>query len=299
MEKKHKFMIEPSEAQALMEAAGLSNIADLLPTLVPTAQSLAQPPISSFPVGCVGLGSTGRIYLGCNLEFPGLPLHHSVHAEQFLVANASAHKEPQIQFVAVSAAPCGHCRQFFQELRNAARLQILVTSDPTPTYRPLIEFLPRPFGPVDLLDNDVPFLLEGKRDGGENGDFLIGSVNENGWCGMEGKVVGAAVEAARRAHAPYSGCASGFAVVDGEGRVYRGSYMESAAYNPSFGPVQAAMVGYLVGGGKGWEGIVGGALVEAEGAKVEHEATARVFFKKVAPEAKIWVRRFRLGGNNV
>ena len=30
----------------------------------------------------MALGESGAIFMGINLEFPGLPLHNSVHAEQ-------------------------------------------------------------------------------------------------------------------------------------------------------------------------------------------------------------------------
>ncbi|CAN6855743.1 unnamed protein product, partial [Brassica oleracea var. botrytis] len=51
-----------------------------------------------------------RIFLGVNVEFPGLPLHHSIHAEQFLVTNLTLNDERHLRHFAVSAAPCGHCR---------------------------------------------------------------------------------------------------------------------------------------------------------------------------------------------
>ena len=60
----------------------------------------------------VGLGASGALYVGVNLEFARLPLYNSVHAEQFLLVNALHHGERAIQRLAVSAAPCGHCRQF-------------------------------------------------------------------------------------------------------------------------------------------------------------------------------------------
>ena len=62
---------------------------------------------------------SGRLYAGVNLEFPGLPLQHSVHAEQFLIANAAWHGERGLRRIAVNAAPCGHCRQFIAELVTA------------------------------------------------------------------------------------------------------------------------------------------------------------------------------------
>lgn len=50
-----------------------------------------------------------------------LPLYNSVHAEQFLLVNALHHGEREIRRLAVSAAPCGHCRQFYSELACAVR----------------------------------------------------------------------------------------------------------------------------------------------------------------------------------
>ena len=67
----------------------------------------------------IGLGKSGRLYVGVNLEFPRLPLQHSVHAEQFLIANAAWHGERGLKRIAVNAAPCGHCRQFIAELVTA------------------------------------------------------------------------------------------------------------------------------------------------------------------------------------
>lgn len=99
----------------------------------------------------------------------------------------------------------------------------------------------------------------------------------------------AALEAANNAHAPYSGCPSAVALMDCEGKVYRGSYIESAAYNPSLGPVQAALVAYVAGEGGGYEKIVGSVLVEKEGAKVRQEDTARLLLKAVSPECEFRV----------
>ncbi len=68
-----------------------------------------------------GVGVSGSIYIGVNLEFPGAPLNNSVHAEQFLAVNCIAHGERGLDMLAVSAAPCGHCRQFYAELVHAVR----------------------------------------------------------------------------------------------------------------------------------------------------------------------------------
>lgn len=103
------FVIEASRAKKLRHDSGLG-VEQFLASLVQPTADLARPPISKFHVGAVGLGYSGRIFRGVNLEFEGLPLNYTVHAEQFLVANALQHGEKRIVFLAVSAAPCGHCR---------------------------------------------------------------------------------------------------------------------------------------------------------------------------------------------
>ncbi|XP_022852920.1 cytidine deaminase 1-like [Olea europaea var. sylvestris] len=314
-----KFVLEAEEAQSIRQSQNLPSVLHLFPRLVQSAQSLARPPISNFSVGAVGLGSDGRVFIGVNLEFPGVPLHHSVHAEQFLLTNLAVHECPRLLYLAVSDAPCGHCRQFLQELRDGSSLGILVTSpvggnlDKDPSFKPLSEILPNPFGPHDLLGKEIPLLLEPHDNGfsllPKNAVYVDGNSSNlcNGYCelsaGNENSVKlsngnreknekdgillrKAALEAANNSHAPYSGCPSGVALIDSEGKVYRGSYLESAAYNPSLGPVQAALVAYVAGGGGGYESILAAVLVELEEAKVKQEDTARLILKAVSPRCE-------------
>ncbi|XP_030530185.1 cytidine deaminase 1-like [Rhodamnia argentea] len=298
-----RFVIEAPEAASMAKDAGLA-LTDLLPTLVGDAKCLARTPISRYHVGAVGLGSSGRIFFGVNLEFTGLPLHHSVHAEQFLATNLALHCEPRLLSVAVSSTPCGHCRQFFQEIRHAPEIQIRVfpvndpDQEPDPAFGPLSRLLPRRFGPSDLLGEEVPLLLEPHHNG-----LTLSTRNPthesscNGFCGgpEADELAAAALEAANESHAPYSKCPSGVAIVDREGKVYKGSYAESAAYNPSLGPVQAALVAYVARGGGGYEGIVGGVLVEKEGAVVRQEHTARLLMGLVSPKCEFRVVHCRSG----
>ncbi|XP_047261251.1 cytidine deaminase 1-like [Capsicum annuum] len=312
MDHQVKFVVEASEAESITQKLGLPSVRHLLPVLVEPAQSLARPPISNYHVGAVGLGSDGRLFLGVNLEFPGLPLNHSVHAEQFLLTNLAVHNCPRLVAFAVSAAPCGHCRQFLQELRNPCSLQIHITSQHQNNhFEPLREILPNPFGPFDLLDDETPLLLERhnnglsllNRDGGDpcngfdsnpqskrSGNFLT----TNGFCKYAEterstllKI--AALEAANNSHAPYSGCPSGVAIMDCDGKIYKGSYVESAAYNPSLGPVQAALVAFVAGGGGGYQRIVAAALVEKETANVRQEDTARLSLMLISPQCDFTV----------
>ncbi|KAI3709644.1 hypothetical protein L2E82_39410 [Cichorium intybus] len=296
-----RYIITASEAESMARSKGLT-VAQLLPSFVKSAQDLARTPISKFDVGAVGLGSDGRIFLGANIEFPGLPLHHSIHAEQFLITNLAAHGGgPKLLNIAVSAAPCGHCRQFLQELRRVSETQIVITDQPleNPDYKPISSILPNPFGPFDLLDQETPLILEKHNNGlslkddssiTQNGSKLNLS---NGYHDLIDKNHESlkldALEAACNSHAPYSGCPSGVALMDCEGKVYKGSYMESAAYNPSMMPVQAALVAYMVAGGGGYERIVAAVLVEKEGVVVRQEDTARLMLKYISPKCELRV----------
>ncbi|KAH1254197.1 Cytidine deaminase 1 [Glycine max] len=94
------------------------------------------------------------------MEFPGLPFHHTIHAEQFLLTNMANNVETRLDSFAVSVAPCGHCPQFLQELRDAPDIQILITSHKNPHFSPLSHFLSHHFGPHDLFPKTVPLLLE-------------------------------------------------------------------------------------------------------------------------------------------
>ncbi|XP_057787644.1 cytidine deaminase 1-like [Salvia miltiorrhiza] len=327
-----QFVMEASVAESIAQSLNLPSVLHLLPHLVHSAQSLARPPISNFHVGAVGLGSDGRVFVGVNLEFPGVPLHQSVHAEQFLLTNLQLHRCPTLLAVAVSAAPCGHCRQFYQELRHSASLQILVTDEDNcvqnhdrirmlenkaPDFMPLLKFLPNPFGPRDLLDDEAPLLLEQHhnhldlldQDDSHTDDYSVNLCNGNDISGKlsngncrnheinESLLREAALEAANNAHAPYSGCPSGVALMDCEGKVYKGSYAESAAYNPSLGPVQSALVAYVARGGGDYERIVAAALVETKPAKVRQDDTARLLLKAISPKCELRVYNCQSAGN--
>lgn len=58
----------------------------------------------------------------------------------------------------------------------------------------------------------------------------------------------AALRQAVHSYAPYSHCPSGLAIVTAAGAVYSGPYLESAAFNPSLGPLQAAVIDAVTDG---------------------------------------------------
>eukprot|EP00873_Tetraselmis_striata_P016245 jgi/Tetstr1/436509/TSEL_025335.t1 len=285
-----RFMLPAAEAEALAAAEGLTDD-ELLLALVGPAASLARPPVSAFHVGAVGRGGSGNIYIGVNLEFRRLPLANSVHAEQFLLVNMLAHGETTLSTVAISAAPCGHCRQFYSELGCAEQLRFVFGDCPPGEAYTLEELLPRRFRPADLLgDPDVPLLLQPQDN---HVQLTPSSATEADLLGAEsptlGNAVAAALGAARDSYAPYSRCPAGLAVVTAAGAVYAGPYLESAAYNPSLPPLQAALATAVTQGMASYERVVEVVLAERDGVEVQHEAATRLALQYIAPNARLHV----------
>ncbi|HEY6758344.1 MAG TPA: cytidine deaminase, partial [Baekduia sp.] len=134
-------------ARELCAETGLT-VAELAQRLVPYAKQLARPVLSGFPVGAVALGTSGALYYGANLEFAGTALPFTVHAEQSVTTNAWNHGEEGLPLLAVSAAPCGYCRQFLWETAGAGAMEVHVGTAPATSLSPGL--LPAPFGPRDL-----------------------------------------------------------------------------------------------------------------------------------------------------
>ena len=193
---------------------------DLLRFLVKKAQPLARVPVSNFRVGAVGLNSAGELFLGVNLEFAGASFAQTVHAEQFLVSLSRTRSAFPLVKLAVSAPPCGHCRQFVTEFDREGELELLIADESSVKMR---ELLPRAFGPGDLGVTtpfySMPLSLE-----------------------VDGDIEEAAREAARHSYVPYSRTRAGAAVRSQSGEVYAGSALENAAYNPALPPLQAAII---------------------------------------------------------
>jgi cytidine deaminase len=212
---------------------------DLL-TLLPQAAAFARPPISNFRVGAIARGMSGKLYFGTNLEFAGEALSFTVHAEQSAVVHAWMSGETGIDVVATSAAPCGYCRQFLNELVTARELLVVMPKE----SRPLSELLPSSFGPRDLG-------IDGGLLQPENHGLAIDETEA---------LAQAALQAANMSYAPYSKSFAGVAVRTKDGRIFSGAYAENAAFNPSLSPLQAAL-SQLNLGGAGWGDIAEGVLV--------------------------------------
>ena len=105
---------------------------ELLPLLALKARAWSGCCISKFDVGAAALGASGAVYLGTNVELEsGQQLQQTVHAEQFVVANAHHNRESGLRLLATNVPPCGHCRQFLNELYDADALRVHVGTHPS------------------------------------------------------------------------------------------------------------------------------------------------------------------------
>lgn len=211
------------------------SIEELMIKLLPIAAAFAVVPVSSYPVGVVAqgmaalVGGWASLYFGANFEFAGEALSFSVHGEQSAMSHAWAHGEPGLQAVAISAAPCGYCRQFLWETSTRETFNVLLQTKTGHSKALLSTFLPDAFGPEDLeIDGglmDPKFMKQGLTLRGGSTDPLVL----------------AALGAANDSYAPYTRNFAGCAVQTEDGSSYSGRYAENAAYNPSMSPLEAAL----------------------------------------------------------
>lgn len=190
--------------------------------LVELARAFSVSPISGFEVGALAIGKSGNGYLGANMEFIGVPLHASLHAEQSAVINAWMHGESSLESLYVSEAPCGHCRQFLFELHDGPKLPIIVGG----VSNTLDQLMPEAFAPnrsktQGLLDSPPRKLIKVHPDDNSHHQR--------------------AINAASRSYTPYSQSPEGFIIEMMNGQLFAGRSAESLAFNPSVPAVITAL----------------------------------------------------------
>eukprot|EP00727_Mastigamoeba_balamuthi_P002135 m51a1_g11919 hypothetical protein (327) ;mRNA; f:665194-666174 len=238
----------PRAAAAARDAgASVTELGDALCCIASAA--LAHPPVSNFRVGAVArCATTGDLVLGANVEYAGAPFSVTVHAEQAAVSRAMARDPTGVAELAVDVIPCGHCRQLLVEFDQARDLELRLRGAP----EPLRALIPKNFGPRDL-NLDPRDLISGRRRRLRLADDVPQQLE---------RLARAAAEAAERAFAPYSGCLAGVALeLPGE-RVVAGTCIESAAFNPTMSPVNAAIV-QVAGSGYALSEVRAAVIVEA------------------------------------
>ncbi len=252
--------------------------------LLPLARTYSHPPISNYRVGVVTRGESGSLYLGFNVEFPGQALGFAVHGEQAALSGAYMHGELGVSALAVTAAPCGHCRQFMNELSPDGEIEILVEGA-APIK--LFSLLPMAFGPKDLGRTQGAFPIQVRKLGPPPGVPQVSAQKTGANLGhSRDPLVLAAFDAAGSSYAPYSGANSGVAIGTRSGRTYKGSYIENVAFNPSLSPLQTALVQMIVSGEE-YADISRVVLAEIANAKISQKSVTLAVLSAIAPSVRL------------
>ena len=195
-------LLTGEQVSSLKSATGLDEDA-LAFALLPLAAACARTPLSNFNVGAIARGVSGTWYFGANMEFIGATMQQTVHAEQSAISHAWLSGEKALAAITVNYTPCGHCRQFMNELNSGLDLRI------------------------HLPGREAHALMDEQ----DHGYALTGDALSQ-----------AAIAAANRSHMPYSKSPSGVALECKDGRIFSGSYAENAAFNPTLPPLQGALI---------------------------------------------------------
>ena len=110
----------------------------------------AYAPYSHFQVGAAVLAESGKIYGGANVE--NASYGATICAERNAVAAAVNAGERKLEAIAVTATPCGMCRQVMREFCDPKTFKVIVakTADDYRVFT-LEDLLPESFGPEHLV----------------------------------------------------------------------------------------------------------------------------------------------------
>ncbi|MFQ6371120.1 cytidine deaminase [Shewanella sp. YIC-542] len=212
----------PRQLLQLQQQSALDE-SSLLFALLPLAAAMSLAPVSGFHVGAIVKGDSGTVYLGTNIELPGKALCHAVHAEQNAISRAWLAGEQRLSDIWINASPCGHCRQFMNELVAGDAINIHL---PGQASAPLHHYLPYGFSPADL---------------GIKQPLLATRHIELSCDASHDAVIQQALFHASHSYAPYSQCYCAVVLQTRDGAIFGGRYAENAAFNPSMMPMQMAL----------------------------------------------------------
>jgi len=214
----------PNQTRLMLQAQLKLNAKELALALLPIAETISIAPVSQFHVGAIVMDLDGNFYMGANLEIKNEALFHAVHAEQTAISHAWQAGAKGIQSIAITAVPCGHCRQFITELGLPPSAQIHVPNRPSYTIGDLMN------DPFDSKDFKA---LTPEQS-------IFANQSQQLQLSCDDPLVQATVTEANLSYAPYSGTHAAVTLLTQSGQVFHGRYAENAAFNPSLLPMQCA-----------------------------------------------------------
>ena len=130
----------------------------------------------------------------------------------------------------MDATPCGHCRQFINELNDVEQLKIVIDRPPEGAIKSydIADLLPDAFGPADLGVEDR--LMNSKTC-----ELHLDETDE---------LVQKALDAACQSYAPVTRSRAGVALRLKSGRCVTGRYGENSAFNPGISAMETAIVNW-------------------------------------------------------
>lgn len=215
--------ISAEQAHGLKDEFKLTD-QELYFALLPFATCYAYPTISKFNVGAIVEDLDGNFYFGGNQEYEGLLMQYTVHAEQCAINHAYCSGARGIKSIIVNYSPCGHCRQFINEVNTAKDLKIYLPQ--IPDGAPLSHYLPDSFGPADLEIKERLF------DNNHNRSVFHSSCYDD----VKEKVIRQG-----KTYSPYSHSEAFVVAATVDRDFFVGRYIENAAFNPSFPAVLSAI----------------------------------------------------------
>jgi cytidine deaminase len=274
-------MLSAKHCRLVMDVLNIS-ADDLMVRLLPMAKLYCATAISNFQVGAAAKAgmtdTTGNaaLFLGANIEFPAQALSQTIHAEQSAIINAWLQGAKQIDVIAVTAAPCGYCRQFLYELEGSQHLNIILpdqTGGKTSRHR-LSDLLPAAFGPCEL----------GSAAG------LMGSPAQPTVLNLKSRsddpFVLEAKEAAQNSYAPYTQNLAGCLIKTVDGKKFTGRYAENAAFNPSLSPLHTAII-RMVMDQPGSDTSIRRALLVERPTSISQRSVCELLLQTLAPNVRL------------
>ena len=274
-------MLSAEHCLVVMESLKISAEVLML-RLLPMAKLYCATEISDFQVGAVAKArmsdnaSEIALFLGANIEFPAQALTQTIHAEQSAIINAWLQGARRIETIAITAAPCGYCRQFLYELEGSQNLKISLHDQigGETTQHSLSDLLPAAFGPHEL----------GSTAG------LMGSPTQPADLNLKSRsddpFVLEAKEAAQYSYAPYTQNFAGCAIKTIDGKKYAGRYAENAAFNPSLTALHTAIIRMAMDQPGSETSICRAVLIERP-TSISQRAACELLLQTVAPNVRL------------
>jgi len=237
---------------------------EFLATVGERASDNAHMPFSNYPVGAAVLTATGEVYVGCNVENPGLDLtsHGEMNSINAAIGDGALERAKAAGFneynwidaVAIlpkrmfDGWPCCHCCDYMASFGTSMNI-VVRRADGSVAWKPLSRLYPNAPDVRELkrlTDSGELLKLRGQGVPFTQGRKL--GVVGRGKRAVYHVLLKIARDAAYKSYAPYTKRPAGAAVLLWDGSVYTGVRMENVGYTDSSHPELNAVAAAIADG---------------------------------------------------